>query len=139
MNRQALFVAIVPPLAIPYFLWRFAYLLPWTPLRIAALAATLIGLALVTLARFQLGNSFSLTPQARKLVTHGLYSRIRNPIYVFGTIVLAGMAIYTGYPWFLLLVLILVPMQMWRARAEARVLEERFGEEYLAYRARTWF
>ena len=32
----------------------------------------------------------------------------------------------------------LIALQVWRARAEARVLEERFGEEYLRYRAQTW-
>jgi protein-S-isoprenylcysteine O-methyltransferase Ste14 len=34
---------------------------------------------------------------------------------------------------------VLIPMQIVRARKEARVLEEKFGEEYRAYRARTWF
>jgi protein-S-isoprenylcysteine O-methyltransferase Ste14 len=48
-------------------------------------------LILLTISRIQLGDSFSVSPQAKQLVTRGgLYSRIRNPIYVFGTIVFAG-------------------------------------------------
>jgi protein-S-isoprenylcysteine O-methyltransferase Ste14 len=35
--------------------------------------------------------------------------------------------------------LLLIPLQVWRARNEARVLEEKFGEEYREYRRRTWF
>src|SRR5918911_4266450 len=36
-------------------------------------------------ARFQLGSAFTLKPEARRLVTRGLYSRIRHPIYLFGS------------------------------------------------------
>jgi len=42
-------------------------------------------------------------------------------------------------PIFLLVLLPLPAMQVWRARAEAKVLEARFGEEYRRYRAGTWF
>jgi protein-S-isoprenylcysteine O-methyltransferase Ste14 len=39
-----------------------------------------VSLVLLVLARVQLGKSFSVTPKAKELVTHGLYSRIRNPM-----------------------------------------------------------
>ncbi len=100
---------------------------------------TVVGLAMLTLARLQLGNSFSITPQARRLVTHGLYSRIRHPVYVFGWFALSGLVLYLNQPVFLLLLILIVPVQVVRARAEERVLEQRFGEEYTAYRAGTWF
>ena len=58
--------------------------LPWTPARIAGVVIGLPSLALLVLARIQLGGSFSVRPKAQALVTHGLYSRIRNPIYLFG-------------------------------------------------------
>jgi protein-S-isoprenylcysteine O-methyltransferase Ste14 len=32
-----------------------------------------------------------------------------------------------------------IPMQVWRARNEARVLEATFGDEYRTYRKRRWF
>jgi hypothetical protein len=57
---------------------------PWTPARIAGVVIGLPSLALLVLARIELGGSFSVRPKAQTLVTHGLYSRIRNPIYVFG-------------------------------------------------------
>ena len=34
---------------------------------------------------------------------------------------------------------LLIPLQLWRARKESAVLEAAFGDEYRAYRAGTWF
>lgn len=42
------------------------------------------------LARWQLGRSFSVRPEARQLVTWGLYSRLRHPVYVFGSVAWFG-------------------------------------------------
>jgi len=97
------------------------------------------GLILVFTARLQLGRSFSVTAQARKLVTHGLYSKIRNPIYVFGTLAIVGLCLILQKPGPWLLVVFVVAMQTVRARKEARVLEAKFGDEYRAYLSRTWF
>ena len=138
MKRSALSITIVSLLGIAYLIYRFAHP-PWTALRIAGLALMFPALALLIAARAQLGDSFSLTPQARQLVTRGIYSRIRNPIYVFSGIAVAGLILFLERPyWFLVLGPVLV-VQVFRARAEARVLEERFGEEYRQYKAGTWF
>jgi protein-S-isoprenylcysteine O-methyltransferase Ste14 len=91
------------------------------------------------LARHQLGDSFMRRAEARRLVTHGLYARIRNPIYVFAECMALGIIIFLGRP---LLVLVWVPAVLWqvgRARRERRVLEDAFGDDYRRYRSRTWF
>ena len=112
----------------------------WTPTRVAGAVVAGIGWALLLVARLQLGRSFSVKAQARKLVTTGLYSRIRNPVYVFSAMYLGGLTIAIGRPLLLLLLLaVLVPVQIVRARKEEQVLTEAFGEEYLRYKARTWF
>ena len=49
-----------------------------------------------------------------------------------------GLILYMDQAIYLPGLLPLIALQVWRARAEARVLEERFGEEYLRYRAQTW-
>jgi protein-S-isoprenylcysteine O-methyltransferase Ste14 len=90
-------------------------------------------------ARIQLGASFSVAAKAKHLVTGGVYSRIRNPIYVFGGLMLAAVVVYVGRPVLLLLGVVLIPMQIIRARKESRVLEDAFGDEYRAYKAQTWF
>jgi protein-S-isoprenylcysteine O-methyltransferase Ste14 len=112
---------------------------PWTALRIAGLVIAIASLILLTVARVQLGNSFSVMPEARQLVTRGIYSRIRNPIYVFSAIGLAALCLYVNMPVLLLGLLVLVPIQYFRARAEGRVLETRFAEEYRQYKSATWF
>lgn len=111
----------------------------WTPVRIAGAVIAALGWVLLLAARIQLGRSFSVTAQARRLVTTGIYSRIRNPIYVFSAMFLGGIAIAIGRPMFLLLLLVLIPVQVIRARKEEQVLTEAFGKEYLRYKARTWF
>jgi len=113
--------------------------LPWTPLRIAGTILAIPSLALWFVARVQLGKSFSITPQAKELVTHGLYSKIRNPVYLFGSLLIAGIFLYIGRPWLLLLFVLLIPLQLFRIKKEERVLQEKFGETYLQYKKSTWF
>ena len=138
MKRSALIVTFVPLFAICWIVLHFWHL-PWTAARIVGLAVLGIGLILLTIARIQLGNSFSMSPEATQLVTRGLYAKIRNPIYFFGFFVIAGLFLYIEQPYFLLLLAPVIAMQISRGRAEARVLEEKFGDEYRAYRAQTWF
>src|SRR5712692_9185677 len=138
MKRSALLVTIVPLLAIAYLVYEFAHP-PWTALRIAGLLLMIPALILVTIARIQLGNSFSLAPQATQLVTRGIYSRIRNPIYVLGSVVFVGLFLFLERPLLLLFLVPVLILQITRARAESRILEEHFGDEYRRYRASTWF
>jgi protein-S-isoprenylcysteine O-methyltransferase Ste14 len=77
--------------------------------------------------------------KATTLVTTGIYSRIRNPIYVFGGLMLAGFILWVNRPWLLLLFVVLIPMQVYRIRKEERVLSEKFGAAYLDYKRKTWF
>ena len=79
-----------------------------------------------------------MTAQARTLVTHGLYAKIRSPIYVFGSIGIAGAILFESQPLLLLVFVVLIPLQVVRTRAEARALEAKFGEEYRNYVRRTW-
>jgi protein-S-isoprenylcysteine O-methyltransferase Ste14 len=138
MKRSALAVTLVP-LVVVLFLILKPPQVPWTGLRIVGLIALVSGFAALTVARVQLGNSFSIRPEAHELVTRGIYSKIRNPIYVFSAIAIAGLLLYLNRPDFLWIFLILIPLQIVRARRESRVLEQRFGEAYRQYKAKTWF
>jgi protein-S-isoprenylcysteine O-methyltransferase Ste14 len=111
----------------------------WNVARIFGFCIAIPAAVLLFTARWQLGKSFSVTPQARELVTWGLYSKIRNPIYVFSALLLLGVLIALQYRYALLLLLVLLPIQIIRAQQEAKVLEARFGEEYRNYRKGTWF
>jgi protein-S-isoprenylcysteine O-methyltransferase Ste14 len=111
---------------------------PWPPMRVAGAAIALASLVLILIARFQLGPAFSIRARASRLVTTGLYSRIRNPIYVFGCFFFLGLAMFIPAWWLLLPLIIVIPMQIVRARREAAILEAAFGEEYRRYRQQTW-
>ncbi|HXN98690.1 MAG TPA: isoprenylcysteine carboxylmethyltransferase family protein [Candidatus Acidoferrales bacterium] len=137
MKTNVLTLVIVLPVII--FVGVHFRSLPWTPTRIAAVVIGLPALALLVLARIQLGGSFSVRPKAQALVTHGLYSRIRNPIYVFGGLAIAGIFLYMSQPRYLWLFVVLIPLQISRARQEEKVLEARFGDEYRQYKSGTWF
>jgi protein-S-isoprenylcysteine O-methyltransferase Ste14 len=80
-----------------------------------------------------------VTAQARQLVTTGLYKRIRNPIYFASPFLLIGLALAVERWWPLLLLIVVVPLQMVRARREEAVLRAAFGSDYDDYRRRTWF
>jgi protein-S-isoprenylcysteine O-methyltransferase Ste14 len=107
---------------------------------------SIIGLAIIApsfllwmLARHQLGDSFTPHAEARRLVTHGLYARIQNPIYVFAECMAIGIIVFLGRPLLLLVVVPAIALQIKRVKRERRVLEDAFGDEYRRYRSRTWF
>ncbi|MDR3698704.1 MAG: methyltransferase [Candidatus Sulfopaludibacter sp.] len=136
MKRQLYFVDVV------WFLFCAVVIMvrvPAGPRFYAGMGLMAVSFTLWMAARFQLGRSFRATAQAHKLVTTGLYSKFRNPIYLFGQLAFLGLAIawntVLGYALFTLA----IPLQMLRARKESTVLEKAFGDEYRAYRARTLF
>jgi len=134
-NIISLAVALVCLCALAAALWRQ----PWTPLRIVGAVIGVSSFILLAVARVQLGASFSIRAKAQELVTHGLYSKIRNPIYFFGGLATVGIFLFINRPQWLLILVVLIPMQIVRARREEKVLTEKFGEEYLQYKAGTWF
>jgi protein-S-isoprenylcysteine O-methyltransferase Ste14 len=104
-----------------------------------SLCLSLICAVLWFIARWQLGDAFSVAPQARQLVTRGLYSKIRHPIYIFGTLAFLFVVLaLLGWPALIIWVLVIL-IQIVRVRSEERVLAEMFGAEYTSYRTRTWF
>ncbi len=115
------------------------YAWAWDARHVIGMAIAAIGFPLWFTARLQLGKSFSVLPRAQALVTTGLYSRFRNPIYLFGGLAYAGLLIAWGRVVPLIVFFLLYPpYQFLRARKEAEVLEKTFGNEYRRYKASTW-
>jgi len=130
------FAAIV---VLGIILFRQALGVPWTTNRIIGVAIAAPALLLLLTARIQLGRAFSVRAKASKLVTSGLYARMRKPIYVFSALLILGIIIWSGRPLFLLVFALLIPLQIMRSRKESAVLEAKFGDEYRRYRQKTWF
>ena len=128
---------IAAVLGFPWFLISLSR--PWHASRYMGTVLVVIGLGCIAVARYQLGKSFSVKAEAHKLVTTGLYSKIRNPIYIFGMVVITGMILILGRPVGWLVLVAAIVGQTIRARREARLLETAFGDEYREYRRKTWF
>jgi protein-S-isoprenylcysteine O-methyltransferase Ste14 len=112
---------------------------PWDLQRSMGAVLVVVGLAGIATARYHLGKSFAVRAEAHQLVTNGVYSKIRNPIYVFGVVMLAGFVLVLHRPVLWFAVAAIVIMQLVRARREATVLEAAFGDAYREYRRKTWF
>jgi protein-S-isoprenylcysteine O-methyltransferase Ste14 len=94
---------------------------------------------LMNISRSQLGKSFSIMPEAKALVTAGLYSRIQHPMYVFLDLFLVSVIVALHWPILLGAWAIVVVVQTVQCRREEKVLAAAFGADYEAYRGRTWF
>lgn len=71
------------------------------------------------------------------IVSHGVFMKSRNPIYLGFTFLYIGIALVAASLLALLTTpLVLLFMQVAVIRREEAYLEEKFGEEYRAYRAR---
>lgn len=107
---------------------------------VAGMSIATAGYALWFTARAQLGKSFTVRAVAQDLVTTGLYSKFRHPIYLFSTVGMFGLCLAMHwYKFGAVYITLVAATQWWRARAEAAVLEARFGDAYRRYRAGTWF
>jgi protein-S-isoprenylcysteine O-methyltransferase Ste14 len=138
--RQVYIFTALQIVAVLALLWSmFSWPGPWTLQRIIGAALVIIGIGGIAVARYQLGKSFAIRAEAHQLVTRGLYSKIRNPIYVFGIVLFSGFVLAFQRPILWLLVVAVIIGQTIRARREARVLEASFGRAYRDYRRQTWF
>ena len=102
------------------------------------LAALLIGVGSLgsVLVLWRLGKSFSIMPEARKLVTSGPYSLARHPLYTVEMITICGTALQFQAPWSFLVAGVVMLLLWIRSHYEEQVLEATYPE-YGAYRART--
>jgi protein-S-isoprenylcysteine O-methyltransferase Ste14 len=118
-----------------YAAW-LIFLLPRGPeipaLYAASAAIVLISEVLMVYTLLSLGRSFSLIPQARKLVTSGPYAIVRHPLYLVEEAAVAGVLLQ--YAWFAALPFLVlhVTVQIMRMHLEEKVLQKAFPE-YAAY------
>ena len=100
----------------------------------------MMGLLLWILAMLHLGKSLAVLPGAESLVARGVYRYIRHPIYVGITLTLLGLLFACGSVFGMAyFFVVVIPLNLFRARQEEKALAEKFGDHYLQYRDKTWF
>ena len=109
--------------------------LVYTGLAVGALGMTLWILSILTL-----GHSLAVLPGTDRLVIRGVYRYLRHPIYIGIILTLGGLFLACGSTICLVYVLVIVvPLNVFRARLEEVVLQGQLGETYHKYRAGTFF
>lgn len=128
-------------ITIIYFcLMIFASEIDANALAITGIIISILGYIPWIVARRELGNSLTIKPEARKLVTSGIYSKIQHPLYISQTLVLLGLALFLqSWIFGLLCVGGYILLSIYRGYEEHRVLRNAFGEEYEVYASKTWF
>ena len=102
------------------------------------LALLPIGLAIWLMGLIHLGKAFHGLPMAKQLVTTGIYSKFRHPVYVGSIFFFLGLCLCTAHWGVIIFTVLLLFTQVFRAKSEEKKLAEKFGDEYLKYRKRTW-
>jgi protein-S-isoprenylcysteine O-methyltransferase Ste14 len=99
----------------------------------------IVGAALGVTARHELAECFSGTPKAKRIVRSGVYSKIHHPIYIGGLLICISLCLLYRNLIFYSVLLVAFVIQSIRARAEEKILTEKFGQDYLDYKKSTWF
>ncbi len=108
---------------------------------VAGILCFVAGLWLFFRSHVDLGTNWSITLEVReqhRLITHGVYRRIRHPMYTALFLYAVGQLLvlpnWVAGPSYLVPFAILFAC---RVRAEERMMIEEFGDEYAAYMARS--
>ena len=100
-------------------------------------ALILVGCVTAILVVVDLGRSLSIMPEARKLVTRGLYRRIRHPLYLAEEIAIIGFYLQFRSWQTLPILVIHFYFQIRRMDWEESILAKAFPE-YAEYKQRTY-
>ena len=109
-------------------------------LAVIGLVLFLMGVALRLVGRMTLGKYYSYglrTLPDQKLVKHGIYRYIRHPISLAAIIYSIGAPLIFSSLFGFLLMLLLIPLILYRLGIEEKMLIERFGDEYREYMRKT--
>ena len=84
-------------------------------------------------------SAFSLKPEAKHLVSAGVDSKLQHPVYYCSILAASGLTLYVWHFLAAVLLSFLILLEVWRIRKEEEILLDRFGAQYVDYKAKTWF
>lgn len=111
-----------------------------TTAKIAGVGLVSLGLVVFVLAFFNFGDSWRMGIDRKApgaLVTRGIFSVTRNPIYLFLNSWFIGTFLINGTIVFLVFAVLAFAVQHWQIVREEKFLTQRYGEAYERYRKKT--
>lgn len=109
---------------------------PTPALLLASALLTTLGSAASVVVLAHLGRSFSVSPQARGLVTRGPYALVRHPLYLAELVSMLGLMLQYAQPWAGAAIAAAFVLQLVRMGFEETVLRAAYPA-YEAYARRT--
>jgi protein-S-isoprenylcysteine O-methyltransferase Ste14 len=128
-------------LSVPANFWHIGRMEPGIPLNVIGLLLMALGITLRVAAARTLGRSYSRTLMVReehRVVSEGIYRRIRHPGYLGVIILFLGAGLSTSN-WIALAVIaiMMIPAYLRRMSVEEGMLAESLGSAYVEYMKRT--
>jgi len=118
----------------------YIQVLDWMPARITGVIAIGLSLFLFIAALIPFGDSWRVGIDERRpgeLITGGVFSWSRNPIFLFMDLYAIGTFLLNGTLVFLMMGLALIGALHYQILQEERFLRQRYGAAYETYSART--
>lgn len=111
------------------------------PIQLTGFIIVVLSFVLLISARTTIGNNWTSGFEAQaktrhKLVTMGIYSYIRHPIYLGIAMFCIGLEMVYGSWYFISFFALFIPAFI-RARKEDELMQNNFGKKYLDYKKRT--
>lgn len=110
-------------------------------IKIIGLTINMLGLIMWWTGKLTLAQNWNVgfgKPKLSQLVTHGIYSKVRHPMYWGINLTLVGLALIYPKIWFIVISLIVIFYFIFRMKRENKYLMETLGEEYQNYKNKTW-
>ncbi len=139
-NKDKIFVTVQFILFGIYMIFHIQNLALSSTIKAIGLAVCVIGILIMSIALLQLNRRLSAFPTPKdesSLVSNGVYSLVRHPIYT--GIILAGLgfAVYWEDSLKLIITIILYLLFEFKASYEEELLSKKFAD-YNEYKTKTW-
>lgn len=128
------FTSLIPLILIsPLFYVTFT-------INIIGIIFAIIGLIIAISARITLGKNWSsavVLKEKHQLITSGVYSYVRHPIYSGVLLMILGSAITLASPIAILILLAVLVTYIFKINDEEKLLSKYFAKEYIKYKKHT--
>ncbi len=122
------------------FIYRQGAKFHFSGTNIVGLLLLITGVIIQLIAILTLGKNYSpvlINRKEQQLVTHGIYKYIRHPFYLGDVMANLGITLFFSSFFGFLIMLLLIPLFLYRISIEEQMLKAKFGKDYTEYCRKT--